>query len=120
VGVGCEVEDHVMAFEFFFEGGEVEEVRLDECEPFVVEMMVDEGGVPGAEVVVHGDGIVGVEKGVNKVASDESGSAGDECAHGGGIRVVVYFSFDSMIKRNDDTVVWRGKHRTGDRAYAFS
>jgi hypothetical protein len=120
VGVGCEVKDHVMVFEFFFEGGKVEEVCLDEGEVFVVEMMVDEGFIPGAEVVVHGDGIVVVEKGVDEVASDESGSAGDECVHGEGIRVVVYFSFDSMIKRNDDNVVWMEKQRTRDRAYAFS
>jgi hypothetical protein len=91
------VEDDVMAFEFFFKGGEVEEVCLDEGELFVVEVMLDEGCVPRAEVVVHGDGFVVVEKGVDEVASDESGSAGDEGVHGGGICVVVYFPFASFL-----------------------
>jgi hypothetical protein len=73
----------IMTLYFFFNALQVKEIRFDEAEGFVLEVMFDEVFVSRAEVVVHGHGMPLVDQGVNEMAAYESGAAGNKRFHRG-------------------------------------
>src|SRR5262249_53236338 len=81
IGVGGQVKDEVVPDNRTSQGGEVEEIPLDEAESGMAERIGEDLALAGREVVVGGNGMAVGQQSVDQVAADEASPAGDEILH---------------------------------------